>query len=302
MSANCLNRLPLPSITGLPASAPMLPSPSTAVPLVTTATRLPLAVYRYASSGFFADLQARLGDAGRVGERQVALVVQRLGRDYGDFAWAAGAMVVESVFAFHQSGVRSHRPPGRRHPRNRFARWRVLLRTPSINACLAPPVAVGRWGGRGGWHSRPPCSPRPGWCSLLSPKSEASGRPRTSKPRARPSISHTTRRAAPPVRSSRSTPLRRSPGTRFPTHEPSPRFRTPTARSPRAAASAASHAPRTTRVADSGLIPARPQPRRSRQHDSRYRCATSHGCARSPFRRAPRSLNNRHVHKRTRFR
>jgi hypothetical protein len=45
MSANCLKRFPLPSITGLPARAPMLPRPRTAVPLVTTATRLPLAVY-----------------------------------------------------------------------------------------------------------------------------------------------------------------------------------------------------------------------------------------------------------------
>ena len=40
-----LEEVAFPSITGLPASAPMLPSPSTAVPLVTTATRLPLAVY-----------------------------------------------------------------------------------------------------------------------------------------------------------------------------------------------------------------------------------------------------------------
>ena len=40
MPANFLNRHPLPSITGLPASGPMFPSPSTAVPLVTTATRL----------------------------------------------------------------------------------------------------------------------------------------------------------------------------------------------------------------------------------------------------------------------
>jgi hypothetical protein len=32
------------SITGLPARAPMLPRPSTAVPFVTTATRLPFAV------------------------------------------------------------------------------------------------------------------------------------------------------------------------------------------------------------------------------------------------------------------
>ena len=44
MSANALNRIPLPSITGFPASGPMLPSPSTAVPFVTTATRLPFAV------------------------------------------------------------------------------------------------------------------------------------------------------------------------------------------------------------------------------------------------------------------
>jgi hypothetical protein len=34
----------LPSITGLPASGPIAPSPSTAVPFVTTATRLPFAV------------------------------------------------------------------------------------------------------------------------------------------------------------------------------------------------------------------------------------------------------------------
>ncbi len=42
--ANRLKRTPLPSITGLPARAPMLPRPSTAVPLETTATRLPLLV------------------------------------------------------------------------------------------------------------------------------------------------------------------------------------------------------------------------------------------------------------------
>ena len=43
-SAKRLNRTALPSITGLPASAPRFPRPSTAVPFVTTATRLPLAV------------------------------------------------------------------------------------------------------------------------------------------------------------------------------------------------------------------------------------------------------------------
>ena len=38
------NGTALPSITGLEASAPMLPRPSTAVPLVITPTRLPRAV------------------------------------------------------------------------------------------------------------------------------------------------------------------------------------------------------------------------------------------------------------------
>ena len=41
MPANFLKRTAFPSITGLEASAPILPRPSTAVPLVTTATRLP---------------------------------------------------------------------------------------------------------------------------------------------------------------------------------------------------------------------------------------------------------------------
>jgi hypothetical protein len=45
MSANFLNRTPLPSITGLEAHGPMSPSPSTAVPLEITATRFPRAVY-----------------------------------------------------------------------------------------------------------------------------------------------------------------------------------------------------------------------------------------------------------------
>ena len=44
MSAKRLNSAPLPSITGLAASAPRLPSPRIAVPLETTATRLPLLV------------------------------------------------------------------------------------------------------------------------------------------------------------------------------------------------------------------------------------------------------------------
>ena len=47
--ANILNKSPLPSITGLPASAPISPNPSTAVPFEITATRFPLVVYSYAN-------------------------------------------------------------------------------------------------------------------------------------------------------------------------------------------------------------------------------------------------------------
>jgi hypothetical protein len=46
-----LEEAPLPSITGLAASGPMLPRPSTAVPLVMTATRLLRAVRLPASCG-----------------------------------------------------------------------------------------------------------------------------------------------------------------------------------------------------------------------------------------------------------
>ncbi|MCY1209841.1 hypothetical protein D9M72_215070 [compost metagenome] len=50
MPANFLKRQPLPSMTGLAASGPMLPRPSTAVPLVITPTRLPREVYFEAAS------------------------------------------------------------------------------------------------------------------------------------------------------------------------------------------------------------------------------------------------------------
>ena len=42
--ANFWNSTALPSITGLPANGPILPSPNTAVPLVMTATKFPRAV------------------------------------------------------------------------------------------------------------------------------------------------------------------------------------------------------------------------------------------------------------------
>ena len=45
--AKILNSSPFPSITGLEASGPISPKPSTAVPLEITATRFPLLVYLY---------------------------------------------------------------------------------------------------------------------------------------------------------------------------------------------------------------------------------------------------------------
>jgi hypothetical protein len=51
MPANFLNSTALPSMTGLAASGPMAPRPSTAVPLVTTPTRLARAVSEEASAG-----------------------------------------------------------------------------------------------------------------------------------------------------------------------------------------------------------------------------------------------------------
>ena len=52
--ANRLNSAALPSITGSAAAGPMLPSPSTAEPSVTTATVFRLIVSRRASAGFSA--------------------------------------------------------------------------------------------------------------------------------------------------------------------------------------------------------------------------------------------------------
>ncbi len=58
MPANFLNSTPLPSITGLAASGPIGPRPSTAVPLVTTPIRLPRAV-RLRTSGGLATISSQ---------------------------------------------------------------------------------------------------------------------------------------------------------------------------------------------------------------------------------------------------
>jgi hypothetical protein len=77
MSANRLNSAALPSITGSAAAGPMLPSPSTAEPSVTTATVLRLMVSRRTSSGCSAMARQTRATPGRVGHRQVVAGAQR---------------------------------------------------------------------------------------------------------------------------------------------------------------------------------------------------------------------------------
>ncbi len=76
MPANFWNSTPLPSITGLPASGPMSPRPSTAVPLVITATRLPRAVYSLAirgSAAIASQAKATPGEYARARSRWVTI-------------------------------------------------------------------------------------------------------------------------------------------------------------------------------------------------------------------------------------
>ena len=77
MSANRLNSAALPSITGSAAPGPMLPSPSTAEPSVTTATELPLMVSATYVLGVVRQRQADPADARGVGHRQVVARAQR---------------------------------------------------------------------------------------------------------------------------------------------------------------------------------------------------------------------------------
>ena len=97
MPANFLNRHALPSITGLPASAPMLPSPSTAVPLVMTATRFAARRVARGIGGIVLDRRARVRDARRIRERQVALVGERLRRRDRDLSGRRKLVIFERV-------------------------------------------------------------------------------------------------------------------------------------------------------------------------------------------------------------
>ena len=66
---------------------------------------VPLARVLVGQVGVALDLEARLGDARRVGERQVARRRARLGRDDLELSLAAGAVVVEGVLLADAHGV-----------------------------------------------------------------------------------------------------------------------------------------------------------------------------------------------------
>ena len=98
MSAKRLKRTPLPSITGLPARAPMLPRPSTAVPLRDDRDQVALGGVPVGEVRVPGDLEAGCGDPGRVGERQVFGRVGWLRWNDLHLARAAGCVVGERVF------------------------------------------------------------------------------------------------------------------------------------------------------------------------------------------------------------
>jgi hypothetical protein len=91
-------------MTGLPASGPIFPSPKTAVPLETTATRFPFAVYLYASSGVIAISRQGSATPGVVCEREVALRCAWLCQRNLNLSFASLTVIVERILlAYHGS-------------------------------------------------------------------------------------------------------------------------------------------------------------------------------------------------------
>src|SRR5690606_14311686 len=105
MPANFLNRHPLPSMTGLAASGPILPRPSTAVPLVITPTRFDREVYMDAacSPSAWMDMQATATPGEYASERSSWLASGFVGMTEilpGDgLAWQSKASLARSALA-----------------------------------------------------------------------------------------------------------------------------------------------------------------------------------------------------------
>ena len=78
----------------------MLPEPEHRGAVGDDGDEIALRGVRVGELGIALDLQARLSDARRVGERQVPLIGERLGRNDRDLSRAAVRVVVECVLAF----------------------------------------------------------------------------------------------------------------------------------------------------------------------------------------------------------
>src|SRR5207237_914805 len=91
--------------------------------------------------GVVLDLEAGLGDAGRVREREVALVRERLRRHDGDLAWPALRVVVEGVLAFHECGCGARQDlarAGRARPRGPTTGAKPFMTSSKQSEC--PPI------------------------------------------------------------------------------------------------------------------------------------------------------------------
>jgi hypothetical protein len=98
ISAKRLNSTPLPSITGLPASAPMFPRPEHRRAVADHAHQVALRRVGVGERWIALDFEAGHRDAGRIGQAQIALRAARLGGDHRDLAGRGFRMVFESVF------------------------------------------------------------------------------------------------------------------------------------------------------------------------------------------------------------
>ena len=98
MSANLLNRTPLPSMTGLPASAPMSPRPEHRRAVRDDRHEVALARVLVGELRVLLDREAGPRHAGRVGQRQVALGQAGLRGDDLDLPGPRFLVVLEDIF------------------------------------------------------------------------------------------------------------------------------------------------------------------------------------------------------------
>ena len=86
----------------LAGGGPILPKPSTAVPLVTTRDQVALRGVLVDRGRILLDFEARNGHARRVGQAQVALRPAGLGRGDGNLAGGLRGMVLQRLFFTNQ--------------------------------------------------------------------------------------------------------------------------------------------------------------------------------------------------------